>query len=148
MVDFIAEVLGKESADDGTIVKVRVTGFGPPDGPLMTRAKARAIASVRFGPSRATMEKRIDNPGQFRDERVEVDVVKDENLPRGELEDVENRVQAFRREGLFTHVQEIRERETGRVISDDSLLSVFNKIPRFANTYEYTILATTSFALS
>lgn len=147
MADFIAEVIGQDNTQEGNIVTIRMTGFGAPDGPMMTRAKARAIAVSRFGSDTAEMEKTIDDPSMLGDVKETIFADKSEDLFTGPASGVRDRLQAFRSEGLFAEVKDFKTLKTERVISDEKLEDTFGNLASVVSTYEYDILVTTKFAL-
>lgn len=150
MPNFIAEVVGKDSHEDGTIVTVRMTGFGAADGPMMTRAKARAIASSRFGRDQAE-ETRVTNQkgffGGYEDVEEKIFADKSEDLFKGPASGVRDRLKAFRSEGLFAEVKDYKTLKTERVLSDKKLEDTFGNMSSVVSTYEYDILITTRYAL-
>lgn len=146
MANFIAEVIGKDDADDGVIVTVRMTGVGSAEGSLMSRAKGRAIVSARFGRDIATMERTTDIEGSFGDDTEEITAVKDDSLFTGSISGVKDRIQAFRKDGVLAEVKGYKTLKTERVISDGKLEDTFGALASAVNTYEYEILVTTNFS--
>ena len=149
MSNFIAEVTGRKSSEDGEIVVVRVTGLGPRDGAMMTRAKARAIVASRFGKSNVKAErtKNVETDRFPMNKTEEITASKDESLYEGEISGVKDRIEAFRRNGLFAVVQDSTKLDTDYIISEDSILNEFGKgFVSIVNTYEYDILVTTRYA--
>jgi len=167
MPSFITELIGQEKTDEGLVVTVRATGVGSEDGSLMARAKGRAIASSGFGPNTAKMEKRFNV--QDKGFKAEVDegfekkeisgsgpqdvnegavfADKTEALFSGDIRGVRDRLKAFRKEGLFASVKNVKEMKTERLIEEDRLEEVFGPFQDVISTYQYEILVKTSFAL-
>lgn len=147
MADFLAEVIGQEKTEEGIVVTVRVTGIGPSDGPLMTRAKARAVAAAGLGPKIAKFTKSIDIEGEFLNVSEDIVAIRDKELPIGPVNAVRDRLTAFRKEGIFAEVKSTKELKTERVIPQEILETAFSEVRRgAARTFEYEILVTTAFA--
>lgn len=146
MAQFILETVGQESDQDGNLVTVRGTGFGGRHGPLLARAKAKAITVTRFGSRTATENKVTDTGSGIEEETVFAD--KSDDLFKGPLSGVQDRIQAFRKDGLLVEVQDIKELKTDRVIDSETLDEAFGPTASAAKTYEYKVLVSTSFALS
>ena len=148
MAQFILETVGQDSDPEGNIVKVRGTGFGGRHGPLLARAKAKAITVTRFGRENVTETKKTDVPGQRGLDEETIFADKSDDLFKGPLSGVQDRIQAFRKNGLLVEVQNIVELKTDRVIDSEVLDDVFGPTASAAKTYEYTILVSTSYSLS
>lgn len=152
MADFIAEIVGQESSDEGNIVVVRVTGFGDAEAALMTRAKAKAITATRFGSETARSEFVTDKfdieTGRRSTERRDVFADKSEELFTGPASDVRDRLQAFRKEGLFATVKDIKPLKTERIFDNETLEEAFGPLKNAVSTYEYRVLVTTRYSIS
>lgn len=165
MVDFIGEVVGQEKTEEGIVVTIRMTGVGSEDGPLMTRAKARAIAVAGLGTKFVRVKKSINKifpnvfippsePGdssyfgpaaQTRSE--EQTAAREPGIEEGPFKAVRARVDAFRKKGVLTEVLDVTELKTETVLPDDVLSEAFSDVRRsVASTYEYKILVRTTTA--
>lgn len=168
MADFIGEVIGQEKTEEGIVVTIRMTGLGQADGPLMTRAKARAIVVAGLGPKfvrvRKIINKVFDNvyiPGEDPDDSgyfgpasqtrsEEQTAARDPSIVEGPVGAVQNRIDAFRKKGVLTEVLDVTELKTETALPDEVLSERFSEIRRnAASTYEYKILVrtTTSFGV-
>ena len=148
MAQFILETVGQDSDPEGNVVTVRGTGFGGRHGPLMARAKAKAITVTRFGRDNVTETKKTDVQGKRGLEEETVFADKSDDLFKGPLSGVQGRIQAFRKNGLLVEVQDIKELKTNRVISSNTLDDVFGPTATAAKTYEYKILVSTSYSFA
>lgn len=147
MAQFILETVGQDSDPEGNVVTVRGTGFGGRHGPLMARAKAKAITVTRFGRDNVTETKKTDVQGGGLEKKT-VFADKSDDLFKGPLSGVQDRIQAFRKNGLLVEVQDIKELKTNRVISSNTLDDVFGPTATDAKTYEYKILVSTSYSFA
>lgn len=147
MAQFILETVGQDSDPEGNVVTVRGTGFGGRHGPLLARAKAKAITVTRFGRDNVTETKKTDVQGSGLEEET-IFADKSDDLFKGPLSGVQDRIQAFRKNGLLVEVQDIKELKTERVISSDTLDDVFGPTTTAAKTYEYKILVSTSYSFA
>lgn len=146
MANFIAEAIGQEKADEGVVVTVRLTGVGGSDGPMMTRAKGKALTVTNFGRDTASMERTTDIEGSIFDKKEEIFADKSEGLFTGPLSGVKDRLQAFRRDGLFAEVKSVKELKTKRLFSEEDLDEQFGVLADVVDTFEYEILVTTKYS--
>lgn len=133
--------------NEGNLITIRVTGFGNGEGPLMTRAKARAIATSKFGRDQASSTKTTDVDGAWKDEKEEVFADKSDGLFTGPISGVRDRLKTFRKDGLFAEVKDISESKPEYSFSEGKLEEEFGVMAGSVRTFRYKILVTTSYAL-
>lgn len=148
---YIARTVEQRKMNDGLRIIVRVTGVGSKDGSKLSRAKARALYESGFLPWYSTETRQFNVLEGSRERRFseEVAVGFDEQMDKGDIGDVRERIKVARKEaGVFAQLSKIREIDTSKEVDTTKIEEVFG--PGFFNivsTHDYHFLISTKTSL-